>query len=91
MIRKKRKVAVKRQPKETDIQIREKLAVRFDALQVMSDATAVGKNRSLIVSGPAGLGKSFTVEAAVKKHGDKINAVSIKGYVRPTGLYKTLY
>jgi hypothetical protein len=65
MIRKKRKVAVKRQPKETDIQIREKLAVRFDALQVMSDATAVGKNRSLIVSGPAGLGKSFTVEAAV--------------------------
>jgi hypothetical protein len=38
----------------------------------------------------AGLGKSFTVEA-VKEHGDKINAVHIKGYVRPTGLYKTLY
>lgn len=91
MIRKKRKVVAKRVPKQTDDQIREKLASRFDALQVMSDATAVGKNRSLIVSGPAGLGKSFTVEAAVKKHGEKINAVHIKGYVRPTGLYKTLY
>jgi hypothetical protein len=52
MIRKKRKVVTKRVPRAINDQIRDKLAERFDALQVMSDATAVGKNWSLIVSGP---------------------------------------
>jgi hypothetical protein len=58
----------------------------------MSEATGRGINRALIVSGPAGLGKSFTVEAKMaelEKQGHHITY--IKGYVRPLALYKLLY
>ena len=73
-------------------EIETKLADRFDALEVMADATGRGINRSLIVSGPAGLGKSYTVEqkmAELEKKG--FHTTYIKGYVRPLSLYKLLY
>jgi|LakMenE01Jun11ns_1017448.scaffolds.fasta_scaffold9956291_2 hypothetical protein len=77
---------------ETIPQIEAKLKDRFEALEVMSEATGRGINRSLIVSGPAGLGKSYTVEsklAALERKGHHV--VYIKGYVRPLSLYKLLY
>jgi hypothetical protein len=82
---------IKQQITFSDYEIRERLTKRFEALEIMSDATVTGKNRSLIVSGPAGLGKSYTIEQTVIKNADKVNSITIKGYVRPTGLYKTLY
>ena len=58
----------------------------------MAEATGKGINRSLIVSGPAGLGKSFTVEAKLEELESKGHSVTyIKGYVRPLALYKLLY
>lgn len=77
---------------ETEAEIRTKLDTRFSALDVMAHGTIYGRNRSLIVSGPAGLGKSYNVEQIAKKAElDDINVTTISGYVRPTGLYKTLY
>jgi hypothetical protein len=78
--------------KESVAEIRTKLSDRFEALEVMSEATGRGINRSLIVSGPAGLGKSFTVEqkmAMLERQGYSVTY--IKGYVRPLALYKLLY
>lgn len=78
---------------ETEAEIRAKLDTRFSALDIMAHGTIHGRNRSLIVSGPAGLGKSYNVEQIAKKAettGD-INVTTVSGYVRPTGLYKTLY
>jgi len=77
---------------ETVSEIEAKLKDRFEALEIMSEATGCGVNRALIVSGPAGLGKSFTVEqkmAELEKKGH--NITYIKGYVRPLALYKLLY
>lgn len=74
---------------ETDEEIEERLNIRFRALDVMSRATAKGINRAMIVSGPAGLGKTFSVEKAATELVPEF--VHIKGYVRATGLYKTLY
>src|SRR5574340_867479 len=77
---------------ETEAEIYEKLKDRFEAMDAMTEATATGKNRSLIISGPAGLGKSYGVMKIVdglEKRGYR--PVVIRGYVRPTGLYKTLY
>jgi len=77
---------------ETEQEVYDKLKTRFDAMEVMAEATALGKNRSLIISGPAGLGKSFGVMKVMEdleKRG--INPVVIRGYIRPTGLYKILY
>ena len=73
-------------------QIAEKLNDRFNALEVLTEATGKGINRALIVSGPAGLGKSYTVEqkmAELEKQGH--NVTTIKGYVRPLSLYRLLY
>ena len=77
---------------ETVAEIESKLADRFEALEIMAEATGKGINRSLIVSGPAGLGKSFTVEAKLAELEQKGHSVTyIKGYVRPLALYKLLY
>lgn len=74
---------------ETDEEIEQRLNIRFRALDVMSRATAKGINRAMIVSGPAGLGKTYSVEKAATELVPEF--VHIKGYIRATGLYKTLY
>jgi hypothetical protein len=77
---------------ETDAQIEAKLNDRFDILTSMTNAAIRGDVRSLIVSGPAGLGKSFTVEQALTKWDRRaLNHTIVKGYVRTTGLYRLLY
>lgn len=77
---------------ETESQIMERLEKRFSAMDLMTQATCFGANRSLIVSGPAGLGKSYgvmkTLEEAERRN---LVPIVIKGYIRPTGLYKLLY
>ena len=77
---------------ETDEQIRAKLTERFDALNLIAAQTVNGRNKALIVSGPAGVGKSHNVLEAARafeKRGGKVGVV--KGFVRPTGLYRMLY
>ena len=77
---------------ETDAEIEAKLTDRFDVLKMLTEASLEGEARSLIVSGPAGLGKSYTVEEALKDWDpDENRSTIIKGYVKPTGLYKTLW
>lgn len=79
-------------PAETEAEIYQKLVDRFAAMETMAEATATGKNRSLIVSGPAGLGKSFGVMKVLSGLESKgFQATVVRGYVRPTGLYKTLH
>jgi hypothetical protein len=78
---------------ETEAEVYEKLRVRFDAMETMAHATALGKNRALIISGPAGLGKSYGVMQvldALEREKD-LAPVHIRGFIRPTGLYKILY
>ena len=77
---------------ETDAEIEQKLADRFEILETMTDAAISGDARALIVSGPAGLGKSFTVEKALTNWDpNAVNHKIVKGYIRAPGLYKLLY
>ena len=77
---------------ETDAQINAKLRERFDILSMMTNAAIKGDARSMIVSGPPGLGKSFEVEQALEAWNPSGNKFSIvKGFVKPTGLFKKLY
>ncbi len=77
---------------ETDREIDKKLKDRFDILEQMAQAAIDGDVKSLIVSGPAGLGKSYTIEEALEEADpNEINHTVIRGYVKPTGLYKTLW
>lgn len=79
-------------PPETDAEIHVKLEERFSVMQQMAAATAHGSCRACIISGPAGLGKSFGVEKILEGLESKgITYTTIKGFIRPTGLYKILY
>jgi hypothetical protein len=54
-------------PNETIEEAARRIAVRYDALERMSRRIAQGKVPSLIVSGPPGLGKSYTIKAALEE------------------------
>ena len=74
---------------ETDDQIRLKLDERFTAMSMMVRSACEGSVRAVIVSGPAGVGKSYEVHNELERL--KPYHTIIHGFVRPTGLYKTLY
>lgn len=54
-------------PNETLEDASKRIAVRYDALTRMSKRIVARKVPSLIVSGPPGLGKSFTIKAALEE------------------------
>jgi hypothetical protein len=77
---------------ESEDAIEARISERFDILADLTNASIKGDARALIVSGPPGLGKSFTVERALTSWDpNETNHTIIKGYVKATGLYKTLY
>lgn len=74
------------------------IAERFEILNDMSKACIAGEIRAMIVSGPPGVGKSYTVEREVEKAqlidqlaGKRLRAEVVKGSATPIGLYQTLY
>jgi hypothetical protein len=75
---------------ESPAEVASRVAARFRVMDRMVDATIGGKNRAVIVSGPPGVGKSHGVLRALSDLDESRYAV-VKGFVRPTGLYKTLY
>jgi hypothetical protein len=77
---------------ETDDEINKRIQTRFDIMSDLVDSVIEGSCAAMIVSGPAGLGKSFLVEEKLEEWDPKgDNYKIIKGYVRPTGLFKALY
>jgi len=75
---------------ESDDQIDARIRERFEILEDLTNATVDGVSRAMIVSGPPGLGKSFTVEKVVSRL-DAFDYTIVKGFVRATGLYRILY
>ena len=84
--------------RETDEQIIERLAERFEILTEMTKAVKQGDVRAMIVSGPPGVGKSYGVEAVLEKD-DLFNKLAqrkpkfeiVKGAMSALGLYAKLY
>jgi hypothetical protein len=77
---------------ETDEEIEQKLNDRFEVLADMTEAATDGAVRSMIVSGPGGLGKSYTVERVLNSWDpNAVNHTVIRGFVKVTGLFKLLY
>lgn len=91
-------VAQARAVTQTDEERIAEIAERFDILNDMSKACIAGDIRAMIVSGPPGVGKSYTVEREVEKAqlldqiaGKRLRAEVVKGSATPIGLYQTLY
>ena len=61
-------------------------------MKMLAHAACEGTARALIVSGPAGLSKSYTVEKALQEFDPtETRWRIIKGYTRATGIYKALW
>jgi DNA replication protein DnaC len=65
---------------ETDEQIEARLNDNYEAMFTMAQATALGMNKSLVISGPAGVGKSHTVNQILENLEDDKVGTFIKGY-----------
>jgi len=83
---------------ESDKEIGERIAERFDVLDLMTQATIAGDVRGMIVTGPPGVGKSFGVEAELEKAGlfdrvagKRVRYNIVKGASTALGLYANLY
>ena len=93
-------LAVEKNLTETDEEIMSRLKQRFDILEDMTRAVKAGHVRSMIVTGPPGVGKSFGVEQVLSKHDvmadiaddQKLKKYEIvKGAMSAIGLYRKLY
>ena len=92
--------AIEKNLNETDDEIKARLRERFTVLDDMTKAVKAGKVRSMIVTGPPGVGKSFGVEKVLGKH-DLLADVAndsklkkyevVKGAMSALGLYSKLY
>lgn len=83
---------------ETDAQAMDRIATRFKILDEMALACTNGGIRSLVVSGPPGVGKSFGVEQQLEKSSmfdqladSRIRHTVVKGACTALGLFIQLY
>lgn len=74
---------------ETRDQADQRIRESFEILREVSLMAVDGDCRSLVVSGPPGLGKSHITHSVVKS--DSTHYKVIKGYAKATGLYRALY
>lgn len=85
-------------PTESDDEAMDRIASRFKILDEMSAACINGDIRSLIVSGPPGVGKSYGIEQQLEKSilfsklaEDKDRFTIVKGAMSGIGLFRTLF
>ena len=85
-------------PKETDEEAMDRIATRFGVLDEMSKACIKGDIRAMIVTGPAGIGKSHGVTTQMEKAsmfdniaGKKPRFEIVKGAMSGIGLFAKLY
>ena len=70
-------VSAEELPPETDAERYDRIRRRFNTLHRMAEKVADGYLPALIVSGPPGLGKSFTVEQVLQeRYGDPVSTFS---------------
>jgi len=83
---------------ESDEEIMDRIAERFEILDEMTGATLDGIVRGMVVSGPPGVGKTYGIEQVIEKDSifdvmaeRPIRHTFVKGTMSPIGLYATLY
>ena len=80
-------------PAVTDEEILTSQRRKFRTLDRMAHGTVKGQVRSMIVSGPAGIGKTYTIEGILESaaEDEKVKYTAVRGFVKATGLYKLLW
>lgn len=73
--------------------MRDRIQKRFNVMDLMTTGIINGNIRSLIISGAAGIGKTYSLDKALQKANDeeKINYKLINGKISGVGLYTRLW
>src|SRR5208337_1181006 len=88
------------QTTETDDEIKARIRERFEVIEMMTIGAVTGEIKSMVVSGPGGTGKSWTVESCLRRMYDGVDQSEVpygqayrceKGYTRATDLYRQLW
>lgn len=74
----------------TDADVDRDVSSRFATLDRVASGVASGIFRALIISGPPGVGKTWTVEEIISK-ASGIEYEKVSGYSRATGLFRALW
>lgn len=78
--------------KLSDFEISEQISRKFGTLSRLIDTVLSGAIRSLVISGPPGLGKTFMVKGKLHDYDPEgERTLVVKGKIRATGLYRRLY
>ena len=91
------KVIAPKQPEVDDATRTAQIQERFDILDEMTGACKSGTVRAMIVSGPAGVGKSYGITSQLQKSSmfenlkGELKWEVVKGATSAIGLYKKLY
>jgi hypothetical protein len=75
---------------ETDAELDARIADTYDNLEILVNSVADGQTKSMVVSGHAGIGKSYTVRQTLEENINS-NFTFIKGFVKATGIFKLLW
>ena len=75
---------------ESDADMDVRIRKTYSNMKTLVESVAENKIRSLLISGHAGLGKSYETKQALESHG-KSDYVFINGYLKTTGLFRLLY
>ena len=75
---------------ETDEEMDLRIRTSYECMEVLTEAVGNGVTPSMIISGAAGVGKSFTVKRVLESN-KNTTVEFVKGYVKATGIYKLLW
>ena len=80
-------------PELTDEEILTSQRRKFRTLDRMAQGVVRQQVRSMVVSGPAGIGKTYTIEGILETaaNDDTIQYTGVRGFIKATGLYKLLW
>lgn len=77
---------------ESDEQVENRIAERFEVLDFLAQNCIEGHSRAAIISGSPGVGKSYGIMRMLEEYDPSGNQYTIvKGYSRATGIVKLLY
>jgi len=75
---------------ESDEELDTRILKTYANMELLVNSVANGITKSMVISGHAGIGKSYSVQKTLEQN-SKSNFTFIKGYVKPTGIFKLLW
>jgi hypothetical protein len=75
---------------ESDAELDTRILKTYANMELLVNSVANGITKSMVISGAAGVGKSFLIKKILEQN-PNIMFTNVRGYVKPTGIFKLLW